>query len=214
MSLPRALRAHRRELGDAVTVYRNRPGAVTYVIAFLLWAVMPVGVIVNADEQMVANVLPPVIWGVIVIVIVVMLGGEVLVVCERGLVVGSVAPLLRPSAVPYAHLVPGTVVPILQARRFSSTTGRFWAVRTTRTGWWDSTAISFLADPSLGRVPAVSDWWFVGTGRTDPGEVTAQIARAAHRAGFDALAAATAAAEPRALTGTREDAARLMPGFT
>ncbi|HLR94419.1 MAG TPA: hypothetical protein VK053_07840, partial [Jiangellaceae bacterium] len=54
--------------------------------------------------------------------------------------------------------------------------------------------------------------WFGGT--TDvPQRTTELIAQAAQRQGLQQLAAATATAPPRELTGQRKDAARLLPGF-
>ncbi|UFU01760.1 hypothetical protein LQF12_09525 [Ruania suaedae] len=207
MSVRRAVERHRAGLGASVAVYRSRPGAGTYLAALVLWLLMVAGVLINPDPELVHNVVPLVVWGSILAGILAMLGGEVLIVCERGLLVGSTAPLLRPRPVPYDRIVPGTVVPVLRPWRLTATTGLFWPRPTTRTAWWNRSAVSFV------QAMPWPLWWFVGTGRADPGQVSAEIAAAARRAGFTDLAEATVAAPRRTLTGRREDAALLLPGF-
>jgi hypothetical protein len=217
VSTGRALRRHRDLLGAALSVHRSRPGPGTVLCAALLWGLAPAAILVNPDPNLWANIAFPVLWGVLVLLGLALISGEVLVVCERGLLVGSTAPFQRPSAIPYARIQPGSLVPVTGARRFSSSTGRFYPTSSTRTGWWVSTAVSFVGSmPERGPGLASVDGrclWFVGLGRSAPERVTAEIGHAAGRAGHFQLANAALAAPPRELTGRKADTARLLPGY-
>lgn len=227
MTVRRWLRRHRSTLGRPIEVHRSRPGILTLLVLVTMWSIAPIGVLVNPDPDLLANLVFPVIWGAILLAALVMMSGEVLVVCEQGVLVGSIVPFQRPCAIPYSQITPGSVVPVTRARKFSATTGRFYPTATTRTGWWVSTAVAFVGpspDEARGKplgprggsgLRSVDGrwFWFVGTGRRRPDVVTQQIGHAAGRAGLHRLADATLAAPPRALNGARADAARLLPGY-
>lgn len=224
MSPRRALQRHRAELGEPIAVYHSRPGASVALAAFALWLLAPASVLSNPDPELFVNIIFPVIWAIILACLALLLyGGEFLAVCQRGLIIGSGAPFLQPYVLPYHRIVPGSVVPVTNARRFPKMLGYGRPPTTFRIGWWIHQGVYLLGpDPSQARrhrsptgplYRRLSGRWFAGTDRTPPEQVTAQIARAAGRIGLHQLAQATAAAPPRALTKNRADAPYLLPGI-
>lgn len=229
MTVRSALNRHRAELGTAVAVHRSRPGAGTILLLVLVALLMPVATAVAPGTAGGVEVLLSAVWVLLVVAAYVILGGETLAVCERGLLIGSTAPFMRPYVIRYDQVTPGSVVPVTGARRYGASTGVLRAPVSIRTAPWVVRGVH-LVGPSipearrsmalLSRINGFEArsfdgrWiWFAGTGSTPPEQVTAQIAEAAGRAGLLQLAAATAAAPPRALTGNRADRARLLPGY-
>lgn len=155
---------------------------------------------------------------------------EGLVVCERGLLLGGMsrprAPLLL---VRYDQIVPGSLVAVTGAQRYTALTRPAGKSETLRILLSSRTGIHFVGpDPDVARrphsarPPFLSDpirsidgrtIWFASTGRTSPADVTAEIAQAARRLGLHALADAAEAAPTRELTKNPADRHRLLPGY-
>lgn len=223
----RAEQRHRGDVGAVLHAYGDIPGTGTRVGFVISWAVMSAITFINPGETAALAVAPTIAFALIGLVIWLLLSSERLLVCERGLVVGSVGVGLRPYVIRYEQIAPGTLVPLTGAHRYSKQTGTAGDVsRTKRAYWWTRSAIHFMgplhflsrsgqaaaAARPVGAYAAGSVGpWLVGTGRTPPQDVVAQIARAASTAGVGALAAA--ASEPvRELSGNPADVSRQLPG--
>lgn len=195
----------------------------------LAWLLMSGLTLINPGETALLAVAPAVAFAVMFALILLYISGERLLVCERGLVIGSVAPGLRPYVVRYDQIAPGSVVPVIGARRYAAETGtRDLPQSTVRRSAWTRRGVHFVGPAPrearrhravLARLldppPRSRDgrWvWFAGTGSTPPEHVTAQIARAAGAAGATELARATGAAPVRELSGNPADASRHLPG--
>lgn len=215
-------RRHQAELGEVVAVYHDRPGVGTIAGGLITWLLMTALTFINPGETLVLAIAPSVGLFICMCILYVMLAGERLVVCERGVLLGSVAPFMRPYVIRYEQMVPGSVVPISgKITRFGKQTG-IRAMNSVRISWWARRGVS-LGGPSLGvalgRFPAQPAEtygpgfpWLIGT-RAPAEQATADIARAAGAAGFHELARATAAAPPRVLSGNSEDNPRQLPGI-
>ena len=227
MSARRALRRHADELGAPVAVHYNRPGVWTKLALLVFWLLMPLSVLVNPDPNPVLNVSFPVVVAVLVLGLYALIRGETLAVCERGVLIGSTALFLRPYALRYGQIMPGSIAAITRTRRISLSLGllpnRFHP--TIRSGPWIHQGIYLIRPPPLqpqfsrARVLRITRdgraWiWFAGTGTTPPEQVTAQIAEAARRAGFHTLADGAARVAPQQLNGTMERTRQVLPGFT
>ena len=221
MGVRSKVRRYRHVLGDVVVVHHDRPGTGTVLGFVLAWVVMSGLTLIIPGETLVLAIAPSVGLFIVGVIIYVMLAGERLVVCERGVLVGSVAPLLRPYPIRYDQIVVGSVVPIsAKITRYGRQTG-LPAMPTVRIAWWSKRGVSFggpspaearrsrgALEPNLqvGGVP-----WLIGT-RAPAEQATADIARAAQAAGFAELARQTAAAAPRALSGNAADNGVQLPG--
>lgn len=227
-----AARRHQDELGGALAVHRERPGPVPIAIAVVLVLIATALTLLNPDPTigLIGTLLPGIVFAVLAVLILMLVGGETLIVCERGLILGSTALWLQPSVVRYEQIVPGSVVPVLtSALRLARETSAGGPNSAFRTAWWTRRGVAFVGPSAASarrrRAPLASlldhgpntvddrHLWFIATGRTAPEAVTAQIARAADAAGFGPLARATAGAPVRRLTGRPADAARQLPGM-
>ena len=171
-----------------------------------------------------------VVCAVLLTAVAVMSAREGLVVCERGLLLGGMsrprAPLLL---VRYDQIVPGSLVPVTGAQRYTALTRPAGKSETLRILLGTRTGIHFVGpDPDVARRPRSArppflsspvrsidgrPIWFATTGRTSPADVTAEIAQAARRLGLHALADAAEAAPTRELTKDPADRHRLLPGY-
>ncbi|ATG50965.1 hypothetical protein CFK38_05025 [Brachybacterium vulturis] len=230
MSARSAARRHQDELGAVLAVHHDRPGPVVIGAVVLVWAIFSALTLIAPGETPVLALAPSVLFAVLGIVLLVAISGERLVVCERGLLVGSVALWMRPSVVRYDQIVPGSIAPVTGAQRYSRETGTGGMPQSTvRRSLWTRRGVHFVG-PSASEarrkksvLAALQDppprsidgrWvWFAGVGSTAPQQVTAQIAGAAEAAGAADLARATAAAEVRELSGDPADASRHLPGL-
>lgn len=215
-----AARRHRAELGEILAIHHDRPGPGTVIGVILAWIVMSALTLIIPGESILLAIAPTISFLVIWVVIYIMLAGERLIVCERGLLLGSVAPFLRPYVIRYDQIVPGSIVPISgSVRRYAKQTG-LPGMTTVRISWWSRRGVS-LAGPTpaeaRGRRGAARPGttrrampWLIGT-RAPAQQATADIARGAGAAGFIDLARATAAAPPRTLTGNPADASAQLP---
>lgn len=230
MFLRRFLRRHAAEIGVPLGVYRHRFAARTLVLAGLVWVIMCALLALNPKMTPGTFVAACLVAGVALGTGFLLKSAEVLVVCERALVVGASDLLREPFIVRYEHIVPGSLVPVTGAQRYPSSTKRYrmpsairyvgstrWGIHFIgphpRTGMrgrrsrWPGVGFASVRSPDGGWV------WFAGTGTTPPHHVTRLVAEAAGRTGLTRLAAATAAAPARELTGNRDDTPRLLPGF-
>ncbi|APX33003.1 hypothetical protein BH708_10125 [Brachybacterium sp. P6-10-X1] len=229
MTLHRFLERHRDELGAPVQIHHNRFGPGTVLVGVGIWLLCGAFLLLAPDLPVGGLVAVLSILALAVAAVLVLMLGEVVVVCERGLVLGPTGLFRRPFLVRYDQITPGSLVPVHRARRYTSTTGRKNRTAIVRNFEWVSRGIHFVG-PAAGDAlrgggrPGIiatnhqrsvdGRWiWFLGTGSTAPETVTAQIAQASGRAGFSELARATATAPPRALSGRRADVARLLPGY-
>lgn len=223
MGVRAEVRRHRDVLGDVVAVHHDRPSAGTALGFVLVWVVMSGLTFIFPGETLVLAIAPSVGLFVIGVVIYVMLAGERLVVCERGVLLGSVAPFLRPYAIRYDQIVVGSVVPIsAKITRYGKQTG-LPVMTTVRISWWSKRGVSFVGpSPAEARrslsatAPPPQDVgfpWLIGT-RAPAEQATADIARAAQAAGFTELARQTAAAPPRVLSRNAVDNPVQLPGVT
>jgi hypothetical protein len=128
------------------------------------------------------------------------LSGERLIVCQRGILVGSIAPGLRPYTVPYSQITPGSIAAITHAERYMKEAGLKGQMphSTLRQSWWTKNGVHFVAcsaeDARRGRrrftlaldpIPRSIDgrWiWFAGTGRQPSLQSIEAIARTASAA--------------------------------
>lgn len=213
-----------------LAVHADRPGPLVIGGFVLVWLLFSGLTLINPGESPVLAAAPAVIFALLFALVLVYVSAERLIVCERGLVLGSVAPGLRPSVIRYEQIVPGSMVPVTRARRYSAETGTGgFPQSTVRRSAWTGQGLHFvgpspkearrhnaLLAPLQDPPPRSVDgrWvWFVGIGSTRPEQVTAQIAQAAGASGAVQLAQATSAAPVRELSGNPADAARHLPGL-
>lgn len=218
--------AHKSELGDVITIYRDHPGIGTKMSFVLAWILMSALTLINPAETVLMAFTPTVAYAVIWLLIYIMISQERLVVCQWGVLIGSVAPFLKPYPIRYDQIIVGSVVPISDhILRYRKQSGQYFPVtRTVRLVWWNRRGVAMAGPtryearhqqetiPPEKRSDRWGTAWLIGT--VGPAEdATADIARAAHAAGFEELAQATAQAPPRALTGKPADAATQLPGI-
>ena len=146
------------------------------------------------------------------------------------MLVGSLAPGVRPYAIPYQQITPGSIAGVAGANRYLKEVGLQGqlAQSTLRASWWTKNGVHFVACPAedarrgrgrftlaLDPIPRSIDgrWvWFAGTGRQSAKSAIETIARTASAAGYPQLAQAALDRGVVELTGNPEDAHRQMPG--
>lgn len=230
MTARSAARRHREEIGEVLAVHADRPGPLVVGGAVAVWLLFSGLTLIDPPESAVLALAPTVVFGLLTGLVLLHLSGERLIVGERGLVLGSVAPGMRPSVIRYEQIVPGSLVPVTGARRYAAETGTGGLPQSTvRRSAWTRRGIHFVGpSPQEARrhravLAALQDppprsvdgrWvWFAGTGSTPPERVTARIVRAAEASGAGQLARASADAPVRELTGDPADAAHHLPGL-
>ena len=226
MRLRRFLARHEAEIGRPLSVLHNRYGWGTVLLVGLVWIAICGLFLLHPDFSALQKVAACGISGLAGLAVLLLTAGEVLVVCERGMVFGPSGPLRRPFVVTYGQITVGSMVPVHRSRLYPRTTGKFGRTSTIRNPAWVNHGLHFVgpSPQEAGRpgssfstrgARSIDDRciWFVGTGKTPPEQVTAMIAQAARAAGWRQFASATAAARPRELTGRRGDAPRLLPGY-
>jgi len=223
-----ALRRHHHEVGAPLAVHRHRIGTAPIVIAIVIWVLITIPLLLSPATGAAVAAGIAFVLALLLGAAVYLSGGEILAICERGVVLGSVAPLRSLFVVRYDQMTPGSVVPVVRSRLFARTLNIYSVIVSVRNVSTVTQGVYFVGPsplqcrrpalplPSLARpAPLTVDGryiWFGGT--TDvPQRTTELIAQAAQRQGLQQLAAATATAPPRELTGQRKDAARLLPGF-
>ena len=230
MSSRSAARRHQDELGAVLAVHADRPGPLVVGAVVAVWAIFSALTLLAPGETPVLALAPTVIFALLAVLLLIAISGERLVVCERGLLIGSVALWMRPSVIRYEQIVPGSIAPVTGAHRYSRETGTGGMPQSTvRRSLWTRRGVHLVGpSPAEARrkksaLAALQDppprsidgrWvWFAGVGSTAPQQVTAQIARAAGEAGAADLARATAEAQVRELSGDPADASRHLPGL-
>lgn len=230
MSARSAARRHREEVGDVLAVHSDGPGPLVIGGFVLVWLLFSGLTLIKPAQSPLLTAVPTVTFAVLFGLVLLYISGERLIVCERGLLLGSVAPGLRPSVVRYEQIVPGSMVPVTGARRYAAETGTGgFPQSTVRRSAWTRHGIHFvgpspkearrhraLLAPLQDPPPLSVDgrWvWFAGTGSTRPEQVTARIARAAEASGAVQLALATGAAPVRELGENPGNAADRLPGL-
>ena len=226
----RKARRHREEFGEVIEVFADRPGPKTVTAFVLAWVIFTGLTFINPGETPVLAVAPGIIFAVMFGLILLYLSGERLIVCERGILVGSIAPGLRPYAIPYQQITPGSIAGVAGANRYLKEVGLQGQIAqsTLRASWWTKNGVHFVAcsaeDARRGRgrftlaldpIPRSIDgrWiWFAGTGRQSAKSAIETIARTASAAGYPQLAQAALDRGVVELTGNPEDAHRQMPG--
>ena len=142
-------------------------------------------------ETLLLVIAPTVIFAVIFGVLLLFLSGERLIVCERGLLVDSIAPGLRPYVIAYRRITPGSIAGVTGAGRCAEEAGlnRRLSQLTLRASWWTKNGVHFVAcsaENAGRRLTLAFDplprsihgrWtWFAGTGRTPPVRAIEDIA--------------------------------------
>lgn len=227
----RKARRHREELGAVIEVFADRPGPKTVTAFVFGWVLFTGLTFINPGETLVLAIAPGIAFAVIFGLILLYLSGERLVVCERGILVGSVAPGLRPYVIPYSQITPGSIAGVTAAGRYLKESGLVGPISqsTLRQSWWTKSGVHFVACSAEGasrrrrRLAFVRDsaprsidgrWiWFAGTGTEPPKRAIEAIARAASATGHPQLAQAALDRGVVELTGKPEDAARQLPGY-
>ncbi len=211
-------------------MFADSPGPKTVTGVVLGWALFTALTFINPGETPLLAIAPGVIFAVMFGLILLYLSGERLIVCERGILVGSVAPGIRPYAIPYQQITPGSIAGVAGANRYLKEVGLQGQIAqsTLRASWWTKNGVHFVAcsaeDARRGRrrltlaldpIPRSIDarWiWFAGTGTEPPQRTIEGIARAASSAGYPQLGQAALDRGVVELTCNPEDAARQLPG--
>lgn len=229
MSVKSAAARHREEIGEVRAVYRDRPSLLFALILGGVWLLFTVITLINPGETLVLAIAPSVIFAVIFGLIYLYMGSEALIIAERGVLIGSVAPGLRPYVIRYEQIAPGSVVPVTGARHYSHAIGTGVVPQSTvRRNFWTSQGVHFVGpSPREARrhKPLVAPFldapvnptngrsiWFAGTGSSSPREAVRHIAEAASRAGLNELAERTQQAGLVALDADPKNGGGRLPG--
>ncbi|UVI35626.1 hypothetical protein [Brevibacterium spongiae] len=226
----RKARRHREELGEVIDVFADRPGPKTVTAFVLGWVLFTGLTFINPGETLVLAIAPGIIFAAMFALILLYLSGERLIVCELGILVGSIAPGIRPYVIPFQQITPGSIAGVTGANRYLKEVGLQGQIAqsTLRASWWTKNGVHFVAcsaeDARRGRrrftlaldpIPRSIDarWiWFAGTGTEPPQRAIEAIARAASATGHPQVAQAALDRGVVELTGNPEDAARQLPG--
>ena len=98
-----------------VAVASDRPVPVVVGGFVVVWTVFSGLTLINPPVDGPMAVTPAVVFAVLFALALMYISGERLLVCERGLVIGSVAPGMRPYVLRYDQIVPGSVAPVTGA---------------------------------------------------------------------------------------------------
>lgn len=134
MSVRSAARRHREELGGVVAEYWDKPTPKTIGVFVGTWLLLSGLTLVSPGETILLALAPTVVFGVLLGLALLYVGNERLLVCERGLIIGSFAPGLRPYVIRYDQIVPGSVVPVTGAGRYTKETDPGGPPRSRRCG--------------------------------------------------------------------------------
>lgn len=139
-----------------MAVHHDRPGPRT-VLAFIgAWVLMSGLTLIVPGETPLLAVAPTILFFFMWLIIYVMMAGERLIVCQRGILLGSFAPFLRPYAIRYEQIIVGSVVPISgNIRRYHKQTGLPAFLSSVRIAWWSQRGVS-LAGPTQAEARGIS----------------------------------------------------------
>ena len=143
----RKARRHREELGEVIEVFADRPGPKTVTGIVLGWVLFTGLTFINPGETPLLAVAPGIIFAVMFGLILLYLSGERLIVCERGILVGSVAPGIRPYVIPFQQITPGSIAGVAGANRYLKEVGLQGQIAqsTLRASWWTKNGVHFVA---------------------------------------------------------------------
>ncbi|MFC8922858.1 hypothetical protein [Cellulosimicrobium sp. NPDC057127] len=216
------------ELGALLHVEANTPPASAYVVTAVVILAFTVGVVLGNGDVVDALAVAPA-WVAIAAVILWFIGSEKMLVLERGVVVGSFAPFLRPYVVPFAEIDAWSVGAVDKVVRLGRMTASQGVSSTGRTALWSRYAVVFVGPSAVvarrhrAHVAGVLDvsertirggtlWWFATRGRPD--RLVHALAGALLAAGVPGADGVVARAlPPTVLSGRPEDAADQLPGL-
>lgn len=223
----RVLVARFPELGAVRYVEGNRPSplvlGITAAVVVVFCALIVAG---NGDVRDAALVAPW--WVALAALILWYVGSEKFVVCERGLLVGSTAPFLRPYVVPFHRVDASSVTAYRPAWKLGAMVARRVPLRQGRSTFWGWNAVAFLAAGApakrhvvdavglFGPVDGTDErlrpgvWWFGTWHRTDA--LVAALESAMTDFGAPGARGTAQAALPQvAISGNPADAERQVP---
>jgi len=111
------LRRNGQEIGQPLAIHRNRYGIGTVIGAIALFLALSGLFLLNPEVGPVDSLLATAIFLLITVIGLVLLAGEVLVVCERALVLGAANTLKSPFVIRYDQIAVGSLVRVTRSRR-------------------------------------------------------------------------------------------------
>ncbi|GAA1850126.1 hypothetical protein [Myceligenerans crystallogenes] len=225
----RALAARFPELGAVRYVEGNPPSPAAVVIAVLVVLTFSAGIVLGNGEPADAALVAP-WWVLIAAVILWFLGSEKVVVLERGLLIGSVAPFLTPFVVPFHRLDAASVTAYRPVWKLPQMVAGGVPLRQGRSTVWGWNGVAFVASGVRATRAAVDSsgilgpgalageslrpgvWWF-GTWRRTDGLVRALEAALADAGAPGARGLAGRALPQVMLSGNPADAGAQLPGL-
>lgn len=143
----RGIAAELPELGGIRHVEANPPSPTAYWVAVGVAVLFTVVISLGTGGVGGAVVLIPA-WVVLGWIILGYLGSEKVVVLDRGLLIGSFAPFLRPSVVPFDRFEVGSVTAVRPGWKLADMLPGRTLLTTGRTAVWAWNAVVFVAAPS------------------------------------------------------------------
>ncbi|MGC4936895.1 hypothetical protein [Kribbella sp. DT2] len=140
----RRIAAEFPELGRIRHVEANPPSPNAWAITVGFIAFATVGAIIGTATVVEALATVP-LWLAMMLLILCFLGGEKVVVLERGLLIGSFAPFLRPTVVPFDRFAVGSITAVRPGWKLSSMLRPSTSLATGRTAVWAFNAVAFVA---------------------------------------------------------------------
>lgn len=140
----RRIAAEFPELGRIRHVEANPPSPTAWWITAGFIVFCAVGAAIGNATVVGALAVVP-LWLVMVLVILWYLGGEKVVVLDRGLLIGSYAPFLRPYVVPFDRFAAGSITAVRPGWKLSGMLRPATSLSTGRTAVWAFNAVAFVA---------------------------------------------------------------------
>ncbi|MBD8080034.1 hypothetical protein [Cellulosimicrobium arenosum] len=221
----RATVARHPELGGLLHVESNTPPAGAYLVTAGVILVFATGIVLGNGDLVDALVVAP-IWAVLAALVLWFIGSEKLLVLQGGILVGSFAPFLHPSAVTYAEVDARSVDAVDRFTRIPRMTATNGVSATGRGALWSRYAVVFVQQPSVAAPPRpgapegraaqpprrAALRWFAT--KRHPDALVQALDRALDRAGAPGAAGVAARALPATvLSGRPEDVLVQLPGL-
>jgi hypothetical protein len=225
----RAIAARFPELGEIRYVEGNPPSPRAWAISAIFVVGCSVGVVLG-NGGVVDGLWILGVWTVLGGLILWYLGSEKLVVLERGLLIGSVAPFLTPAVVPFHRFDASSVVAVRPVYKLGAMVARQVPLRQGRNTVWGHNGVAFVGAGVRATRPVVDAsaifrpvgtssmedqllpgvWWFGTWHRTDA--LVHALEAAMVVAGAPGAAGMAQAALPQVkLSGRPEDADAQVP---
>lgn len=132
------------ELGELRHVETAPPSPLVLWIAVLVLVAFAVGVVLgNGDVVDALAVLP--VWAVLAALILWFMGSEKLMVMDRGIVMGSHAPFLRPFVIPFEGLDASSLTACRPVWKLAAMLGRRTRLRGGRSTVWTWNGVAFVS---------------------------------------------------------------------